>query len=147
MIDDSNTTHLLATLGVLSSFSIAKKISKIDILRETKKIKRLYKGKDTKKINEVLLNSILKATKKRFLSDTPPGLIIPEITPTKEKLNKMYLELTNISSALSTTFLEKKLTKHQLCFIINTVVNLLKMTEEDFDDFQKEFMKYKNGEI
>ena len=139
--------HLISSLGILTNFSIAKKINKKEISKESRRIKRIFKETDPEKFKKLLMDSLIEKTKKSVEIETPPGLIFPKKHPKKEELDKFYLELSAISQALSNQFVEKKLTKHQLCFILNALINMLGLTEEDFLNFHRRFQKYKDDEF
>lgn len=143
---EQGPTHLLSSLGILKSFSIAKRISKEEILDATKKIKKIYKEKSPEKIQELLKDVLLTKTKNYVSTEMPPGLIFPKKNPKKETLDKYYMELSIISQTLASKFVEQKLTKIQVCFIINAIVNLLGLGESDFEEFQKKFQKYKDND-
>lgn len=146
MIQDS-PTHLISSLGILTSFSIAKKINKDEVSKESKKIKRIFKESDPEKFQKLLMDALVEKAKKSVENETPPGLIFPEKNLKKEKLDKFYLELSAISQALTNKFVEQNLSKHQVCFILNAVINLLGLTEEDFLNFHKKFQKYKDDDF
>jgi hypothetical protein len=139
--------HLLNSLGILTSFSIAKKISKKEVLKESRKIKKIFNEPNTEKFNQLLMDALIENAKKSVLTETPPGLIFPKTHPKKEELDSFYMELTAISQALSNQFVEQKLDKHQLCFILNAVINLLELTEEDFLNFHKRFRRYEDDNL
>lgn len=143
---EQDPSHLLSSLGILKSFSIAKKISKEEVLYATKKIKKIYKEKSPEKIQELLKNIFLTKTKNCVATEMPPGFIFPKKNPNKEMLDKYYMELSIIAQTLSSKFVEQKLTKIQVCFIINAIVNLLGLGESDFEEFQKKFQKYKDND-
>ncbi len=146
-MEQEQPIHLISSLGVLTNFSIAKKINKKEISKESRRIKRIFKETDPEKFKKLLMDSLIEKTKKSVEIETPPGLIFPKKHPKKEELDKFYLELSAISQALSNQFVEKKLTKHQLCFILNALINMLGLTEEDFLNFHRRFQKYKDDEF
>jgi hypothetical protein len=146
-MSENNTTHLLSSLGVLASFSIAKRVSKEEILRTTKKIKKIYKEADPEKLKQLLTDALISSTKKYVTNEIPPGLVFPEKNPIKEKLDKYYTELSVVSQVLSNKFIEQKLTKRQVCFIVNAVINILGINENDFADFHRKFQKYKDDDF
>jgi hypothetical protein len=140
-------THLLSSLGVLASFSIGKRISKDEISKVTNKIKKVYKEKNPEKFQKLLIDVLINKTRKRVGEEMPPGFIFPEKNPKKEHLDRFYMELSAISQALSNKFLEQKLTKHQVCFIVNALVNILGIGESDFESFHRKFSKYKENDF
>lgn len=93
------------------------------------------------------MDALIEKAKKSVEEETPPGLIFPKKHPKKDKLDKFYLELSAISQALTNKFTEQNLSKHQVCFILNAVINLLGLTEEDFLKFHKKFQKYKDDDF
>lgn len=146
MIQDS-PTHLISSLGILTSFSIAKKINKEEVSKESRRLKRIFKESDPEKFKKLLMDALIEKAKKSVEEETPPGLIFPKKHPKKDELDKFYLELSAISQALTNKFTEQNLSKHQVCFILNAVINLLELTEEDFLKFHKKFQKYKDDDF
>ena len=140
-------THLLSTLGILAQFNIAKRISKKEIDATTKKIKKIFKEENPNKFQKLLVDALIAKTKKYVSKEMPPGLIFPKQNPKKDELDIYYMELSSISQALSNKFQEQKLTKDQLCFILNATINILGVTESDFEEFHKRFQKYKNDDF
>jgi hypothetical protein len=138
--------HLLTSLGVLTAFSISKRISNEEVSKLSRKIKRTYKDVSPDKFQQLLSDALIEATKKYIVSDPPPGLIFQKGDLKKEEQDKFYMELSVISQALASKFVEQKLSKHQVCYIINSLVNILGVTEDDFEDFHEKFQKYKDGE-
>ena len=146
MIQES-PTHLISSLGILTSFQIAKKINKQEVSKESRKIKRIFKESDPAKFQKLLMDALIEKAKKSVENELPPGLVFPKKNLKKQKLDKFYLELSAISQALTNKFVEQNLSKHQVCFILNAVINLLGLTEEDFLDFHKKFQKYKDNDF
>lgn len=139
--------HLINSLGVLTNFSIAKKISKSEITKESKKIKRIFKKINPDQFDKLLIDALIEKTKKSIANELPPGLIFPQKHSKKIELDKFYTELLSIAQALSNKFNEQNLTKHQMCFIINTLINLTELTENDFLESHRKFQKYKDGDF
>lgn len=139
--------HLLSTMGVLAKFSIAKRISKEELVRTTSKIKKIYKEKDPEKIKKLLTDALVESTKKYVGTEIPPGLIFPKKDPKKEAMDRYYMELSAISQILANKFIEQKLTKNQVCFIVNAIINILGIGEEDFSEFHRKFQKYKDNDF
>lgn len=146
MMQDS-PIHLISGLGILTSFSIAKKINKEEVSKESKRIKRMFKESNPEKIKKLLMDALIEKARKSLENEVPPGLIFPKKHPKKDELDRFYLELTAISQALTNKFIEQNLSKHQICFILNAVINLIGLTEEDFLKFHKRFQKYKDDDF
>lgn len=144
---ENSPTHLLSSLGILTSFSIAKKIDKKELLKESRKIKKVFKESDPEKFQKLLMDSLIEKTKKSVLNELPPGLIFYKNHSKKQELDNFYLELSEISRDLSNQFIQQQLNKHQICFIINAIIDILKLTEDDFLDFNQKFQKYKDGDF
>jgi len=134
--------HILAKEGVLTTFSIAKKVSAKDVkkLREKMKTAKI----DAEKLQELLKNTIIKETQSTLNSQKIPGLILDGIEDNEEK--KRIMELTYFSSVIAKKLSEKKIDKYHSCYIINAIVNMLGLTEEDFDEFHRKFSKFRDGE-
>ena len=126
--------HILTTAGVLTAFSISKKITAQDIECITKLAKTKGKTEDEIiiMIRDQIIREIVDATKKGTL----PGIIIEKsetaALPVKSiaALNRMVLVLTQ-------KLKEKKINKFSLCYFINYLVGSLGLTEEDFEDFHR----------
>ena len=136
-----NANHILAKEGILTTFSIAKKVTAKDIKKLRDKMKNAKI--DAKKMYELLQKSIVKETKKDFESHNIPGLIIDGVETEEEK--KRIVELTYFASKMAEKLLDKKIDKYHSCYIINAIVNILKLTEDDFNEFHEKFSKFKNG--
>jgi hypothetical protein len=134
--------HVLSKEGILTTFSIAKKVAKKEILDLQKKL-GVTKFKN-KKFKNILAEKMFEETRKSFLDQKIPGLIIPgQNIPDEEK--KRMMELTYFASIVAKKIGEKKIDKFHSCYIINAIVNMLGLTEGDFDEFHRKFSKYKDG--
>lgn len=128
--------HLLTQMGVLTSFSVAKKITEDDIknlLRKEKKnsnsngnIPDLIKGKIMNEIKDALMNGKI------------PGLITPaDSAGIPKELQSKFDELNKFIMVVAHKILEKKMDKFSMCYVINTMVNVLGLSEKDFEEFHK----------
>jgi hypothetical protein len=133
--------HILAKEGILTSFSIAKKVTERDVKRLRDKLKTSKFNRE--KLDELLRISIIKETQKDIEKNNVPGLMVEGIEEIEEK--KRIMELTYFASMMSKKLSEKKIDKYHSCYIINAIVNMLGLTENDFNDFHKKFSKFKNG--
>jgi hypothetical protein len=136
------TDHILAKEGILTTFSIAKKVTAKDVKKLRSKIKSAKMDAD--KLHELLRTSIIKDTQKDIVTQKIPGLIVGGIEDSDEK--KRIMELTYFASMISKKLSEKNIDKYHSCYIINAIVNMLGLTEENFDEFHKQFSKFKDGE-
>jgi len=135
------TNHILAKEGILTTFSIAKKVTAKDVKKLRDKIKSAKMDAD--KLHELLRMSIIKDTQKDIETKKIPGLIISGEEDAEEK--KRIMELTYFASMISKKLSEKNIDKYHSCYIINAIVNMLGLTEDNFDEFHKKFSKFKNG--
>lgn len=140
MIETAN--HILSKEGILTTFSIAKRISKKDMQKLRQKIKS--NKFDAIKFQEFIKKSIMEDTKRAILSKKIPGLIVTERNISNQE-KEIIMELTYFASIISKKINEKKIDKYYSCFIINAIVNMLGLTEGDFDEFHRKFSKYKEG--
>jgi len=140
----NNLNHLIAKYGVMSSFSIARKISKSEFKTLTQKIKKNCKSK--KEFDLLLKKEIIKKTNESISLGKIPGLVIPnqEKIQDVKKPKKYFLDddkKTALLSIFGATIVEKviqkKLTKDEMCFLILTIVNLLKLSDHDFKMFHQ----------
>ena len=133
------TDHILAKEGILTTFSIAKKVTATDVkkLRDKLKSSKI----DAEKLQELLRSAVVRDTKKAIESQKIPGLIEAGAEDSEEK--KRIMELTYFASVIAKKLSDKKIGKYHSCYIINAIVNMLGLTEEDFDEFHKKFSKFK----
>ena len=134
------TNHILAKEGILTSFSIAKRVTSLDM----KKLRD--KGIDSKssKFRELLTKKIVKETQEAIENQSIPGLMVKQIQDENQEKKKI-MELTYFASIIAKKLTDNKVSKYHSCYIINAVVNMLGLTEEDFDEFHKKFSRFKEG--
>lgn len=135
------THHILAKEGILTTFSIAKKITAKDVKKLRDKIKTAKVNAE--QLNEMLKESIIKNTQKDIEKQKIPGLVLEGVEDAEEK--KRIMELTYFASMISKKLSEKNIDKYHSCYIINAIVNMLGLTEENFDEFHKKFSDFKKG--
>jgi len=141
-------THLLSDLGILASFSISKKVSRDELKKITTKVKKVFKKNDDPIIfQKMIIDALVENAKLSANLDIPPGLVLNEDNLKKLNLNEYYTQLFILSQSLSKKLFDKKLTKQQICFIINFFVNAFEITEMDFDQFNQNFQKFKNDDF
>lgn len=134
------SNHILAKEGILTTFSIAKKVTAKDVSKLRKKIKGAKM--DAEKLQEMLASAIVKDTQKNLNLAKIPGLIIEGVDDVEEK--KRIMELTYFASMIAKKLSEKNIDKYYSCYIINAIVNMLGLTEDNFNEFHKKFSKSKN---
>jgi esterase/lipase len=142
MVRMQMANHILAKEGILTTFSIAKKVTAKDVkkLRERMKSAKI----DADKLNELLKKAVVKEAQTSIESQHIPGLIVPGAEENEEK--KRIMELTYFASVVAKKLSEKRVGKYHSCYIINAIVNMLGLTEEDFDEFHKKFSKFREGD-
>jgi hypothetical protein len=120
-------------MGVLSSFSIAKKISEEEVNQMIKsaKTKTKNQGDAMDIVKAKIMKEIIDASKK----GTMPGIVLDrnnEMIPIQhiEDLNRMVIVLTQ-------KFKGKKIDTTSLCYFINYLVGSLGLTPEDFEEFHR----------
>lgn len=134
--------HILSKEGILTTFSISKRILIKDVLRLQKNIK--IKKSLNPKIQNLLYEKMIEETKKAFLDKKIPGLTIPDQGISNEE-KKIMMELTYFASVVAKKMDEKRIDKFHSCYIINAIVNILGLDEKAFEDFHKKFSKYRNN--
>lgn len=134
--------HILAQEGILTTFSISKRVTAKDIKKMREKFKEA--NINNSQLQELIKQSVLEETKKAINDNKIPGLILP-IEIYNQEENKKIIELTYFSSLISKKISEKKMDKYYSCYIINAIINMLGLSEHDFEEFHKKFSKYKEG--
>jgi hypothetical protein len=149
--------HLLSEMGILSSFSVAKKISEREFDNIFNKIDK--RNKTRKEIDKLVVDAILKNNNKNKINvNEIPGVITNDenhsfsggasgqLNLVDKQLNKEKNKLiayTCFASIISKKIVEKRLDKYHMYFIINAIVNMLNLNENDFDEFHKKFQEFK----
>ena len=141
MIETAN--HILSKEGILTTFSIAKRVSAEDVKKLQQKIKT--NKTSAEKFQKLLYKTVLEETQKALLSQKVPGIILPGHNIPEKERRKM-MELTHFASIIAKKLGEKNANKFYSCYIINAVVNMLSLTEKDFEDFHKKFSKLRGDE-
>jgi hypothetical protein len=135
--------HILSKEGILTTFSIAKRIS----VRDVQSLQKRIKGKkDTEEnFKKLLKERVMKETQKALLERKIPGVLTPEGGPIiSEEEKKKLMELTYLASVISKKLGEKNIDKYHSCYIINAIINMIGLTESDFDEFHRKFSKNKD---
>lgn len=132
----SQPIHILTELGILKSFSVAKKITEKEI-KNFFKIHR-KKGLTDEAISKLLQENIVQEIKEALETQKIPGLNVPVKFNGKQTKNLKQLATINEFIAQTTKDLKKKkYDKMTLCHFINSVVNIMGLTEHDFEEFHK----------
>jgi ribosomal protein S25 len=132
--------HILNQMGVLTSFSVAKRITEEEIHKHFTKQKKA--GKSENQIGEMLRDRILTEIQEAVQNNKIPGLLTPQefaqnmgiSKPVAEKIPELNRLLMVIIHKMS----EKKYDKMALCYFINSLVNMLGLTKEDFMKFHNQ---------
>ncbi len=139
----TTANHILAQEGILTTFLISKKVATKDI----KKLREKFKNSklDEKKFRELVKKSILEEVRQSSNLSKIPGLILPEAPVNDKEENKKIIELTYFSSLVAKKISEKKMGKYYACYIVNAIINMLELSQNDFQEFHKKFARYKTG--
>jgi hypothetical protein len=135
--------HLIAKHGVLTAFSIAKKVSPEDIKKFRAKIKK--KCKDPKEFNQLLKEEITRSTQESIAKNSIPGLIVPSDIgrqPQSKFCNgdeKKIMKLNNMSNVIATKFVDADLSKDEICYIMLSILTALGLTDADFKEFHQKY--------
>lgn len=134
--------HILSEEGILTSFSIAKKVDNRLIKRLQAKAKK--DGMSDEELNKKIGELIIAQTKLAIDNNEIPGLVWAGMDVNEEHIDrdvddKKTIELTYLASLLSKKISEKNLNKYDSCYLINAMINLLGLTEDDFEDFYNKF--------
>lgn len=142
----SEAKHLLSTLGVLSDFCIAKKIQKKKIRDITANIKKSKKSLSKDKLTDLVNKKLEMVVKKELEHTVPPGILPPNVSSEHEKMRSNYINLYTLAITLFKNFEGNNFTKHDLCFIIHSLINLTDLNETDFEEFTEKFSEFNEKE-
>ena len=130
-----NTSHILIKTGILAEFTIRKKIRV-----NPKNVPRNLNPMEVEKfLQSFIYNKISDSNDSDIISI--PGMLINDTPITNENIEeqKLIMELTCIASNISKKILEKNLDSYYLCYIINALINMMSLTEKDFNEFHRKF--------
>lgn len=130
--------HILSENGILTSFQIAKKIDEHHLKKMIEEIRSTTKSQ--KELQKKLKEKIIEDTNKNIFSENIPGILTD-----KNKLFEENLKLKNYSdfaAKIVDTIKKNEIDSYHMCYIINVIINLLKLNEEDFENFNERFDKF-----
>jgi hypothetical protein len=136
--------HLIAKHGVLSAFSIAKKVSPSDIKKITDKIKKKFECTSQEEFNKLIQNEIVKSTKYTVNRESIPGIIYEKNLNNKPEFtmdNKKTIGLGILSSEIAKKLSQNKYSKDEICYLILNLLGILGLTDDDFRNFHKKYNK------
>ena len=132
--------HILNQLGVLTSFSVAKKITEEEINKYF--IKHKKTGKSNSQIGKMLKNKIVSDIQDAVEHNKIPGLVSQQEDAERVGIDKKIIakipEINKLIIILSQKISEKKYDKMSMCYFINNLVNALGLTEDDFTKFHQQ---------
>lgn len=132
--------HILNQLGVLTSFSVAKKVTEEDINKYFSKYKK--SGKSEKQIGEMLKDKILLDINNAVENNEIPGIVTPQELAESLGVDKKVIErmpdINRLVSIIAQKMIDKQYDKMSLCYFINSLVNILNLTEDDFTKFHRQ---------
>jgi hypothetical protein len=131
--------HILNQMGVIISFAVAKKISEEEITQFFAKGKK--QGKSIKELNDIIRNKVVGEIEDAVINRKIPGLLSSEELAKEMGIQKHIIanmpELNRLIMLVGHKLAEKKYDKMSLCYFINSLVNLLGLTEKDFEAFHR----------
>ena len=142
----SQPIHILTQTGVMTSFSIAKKLTETDIKNYVSKSKRKFKTSEeiTKILQEKIINEIQQAITKNQV----PGLISEQEIAKDQGLDADLVskipELSKLIIVIAQKLVGRKYDKMTMCYFINSLVNIIGLSEEDFTKFHQKNNTNKN---
>lgn len=137
---ENQPIHILNQMGVIVSFSVAKKVTEADI----KKFFSLQKkaGKKGLNIEKIMKTKILNDIRSAIAENKIPGILTPQELAKEMGIDNKVIEkipeLNKLIVVVSHKLAERKYSKMSLCYFINSLVNLIGLTEKDFEKFHKQ---------
>ena len=132
--------HILNQMGIMTSFSVAKRVSENYINNYFSRHKKT--GKSEKQIEQMLREKILSDIDSAILHNQITGLISPQEIAREMGLDKELVknipELNTIIMGVKGLIESGHYDKNSLCYVINNLVTILNLTEEDFDKFHSQ---------
>ncbi len=136
----TQSIHILNQMGVMTAFSVAKKISEEDLNKYFSKQKR--SGKTKEELAEMLQDKVLCEIHSAIENNEIPGLITPQELAQSLGIDQKVIakipELNRLIMVIAQKLADKKYDTMSLCFFINSLVNMLGLTEENFTKFHRQ---------
>lgn len=127
-------------MGVIPSFSVAKKITDEEIQKFFKKGKKT--GKTEKELEDMLREKILGEIYEALAHEKIPGLLRPVDIANELKIDpriiKNMKEINRLIVVISHKLTEKNYDKMSLCYFIGKLVDFLGLQEADFERFHRQ---------
>ena len=132
--------HNLSQMGIMTSFSVAKKVTAEEATKFFH-IKRKC-GKTKKELEAMLQKKIERDIQTAVMNNQVPGLISISEWASESGMAKTVganlPELNRLISVISDKLLSSNYDKLSLCYFINTMVNILNLQEADFEKFHSQ---------
>lgn len=132
--------HILNQMGVITSFSVAKKITEEAIHKFFARYKKA--GKTEAEIDTILKDKVLHEIQDAIMSQKIPGLLSPEELAKEFGINQNVIanmpEMNRLIMVVAQKLAEKNYGKMSLCYFINSLVNCLGLSESDFEKFHQQ---------
>ena len=136
----TNPIHILNQMGVITSFSVAKKVTEGDIHKFFSRYKKA--GKSEEEIDKILKDKVLSEIQDAIVNHKIPGLLSDADMAKEMGIGKNVVsnmpEMNRLIVVISEKLLEKKYDKMSLCYFINSLVNMLGLVEGDFEKFHRQ---------
>ena len=131
--------HVLNQMEILTSFSIAKRVTEEDVQKYFAKRKKI--GKTEEEMSEMLRKKITSEIDSDFKNNKIPGLVTPQEFAKSMGVDQSIIdkmpELNRLITIIAEKILQKKYDKMELCYFLNSLVNILSLTEDDFLKFHR----------
>ena len=143
--------HILSIHGIMSNFSIAKKVTKQRLNKLTKELNET--NLESQKFQERLKHDILKETQIAYYNNSIPGLITnkKQKIDTKHKSAVVSAQTQKKVAMLITVVLakiaEKDLSKKELCLFMIQLINGLGLRDVDFKRFHQNYMDQEDDDF
>jgi hypothetical protein len=137
--------HMLTQMGILTSFSISKRITEKEMEMAMRAEKNKGKSEDEiiSIMGESIINDIVSAVQNKKI----PGMLVEEKSSKKPLIPIQNIEdLNRLVLVLNTKLPRKKYDKLSLCYFINYLVGALGLKEEDFEEFHRKIREARDDD-
>jgi len=103
---------------------------------------------DASQFQEIIKETVVADAERCAKNNKIPGLILENTNGIQANTEeeKRIIDLTYFASLISKTIAERNMNKYYSCYIINAIVNMLRLNDDDFENFHRQFGKFKSGE-
>jgi hypothetical protein len=141
--DLSSINHLISTHGILTEFTISKRIPRHEMLKLKNRARKL--SKNDKEFEAQMQKGLIEYTRNDVVTNSIPGIILPEGFQSEQDIpsflnddNKM-MQLSYLSDVIAKKLINSVYERDEVCYVILNLLGMLGISNNDFKKFNKNY--------